>query len=62
MRCEDYPCCGHTDNDPCGPQWYDAPGAFDTAIHPHALCEHEFSFCDVDDYDEDDRPAHRLSR
>lgn len=22
-RCEDYPCCGHTINDPCEPQYYD---------------------------------------
>lgn len=51
MRCEDYPCCGHTDNDPCGPQWYDAPDAFDTTIpgQEHRLCEHEAGFCDVDE-------------
>jgi hypothetical protein len=52
-RCEDYPCCGHTNDDPCGPQWYDAPGAFDTSINPHALCDHENGDCDVDPYDED---------
>ena len=23
--CEDYPCCGHTPQDPCGPQFYDTP-------------------------------------
>jgi hypothetical protein len=55
MRCEDYPCCGHTDDDPCGPQWYDKPGAFDTTIpgNEHALCEHEAGFCEVE-ADEDD--------
>lgn len=52
MRCEDFPCCGHTLQDPCGPQWYDAPGAFDTTINPHALCDHESGDCDV--YEEED--------
>jgi hypothetical protein len=56
MRCEDYPCCGHTDNDPCDRQWYDEPGAFDTSIrgNEHALCEHEFGFCEVDAYDDEE--------
>ena len=52
--CEDYPCCGHTDQDPCQSQWYDAPGAFDTSVNPHCFCEHEFGQCDVEDYDEED--------
>lgn len=51
MACEDYPCCGHTPLDPCERQWYDEPGAFDTRINPHALCDHENGDCDVD-YDE----------
>ena len=48
--CEDYPACGHTPQDPCERQWYDEPGAFDTSIpgNEHALCEHEFGFCDVE--------------
>jgi hypothetical protein len=56
MYCEDYPCCGHTTEDPCGVQWYDAPDAFDTTVNPHALCDHENGDCDVweDDEDEDD--------
>jgi len=59
MRCEDYPCCGHTNDDPCGPQWYDAPDAFDTTKNPHALCDHENGDCDVEpeeahEYDYDD--------
>lgn len=55
-RCEDYPCCGHTPEDPCDRQWYDEPGAFDTSRpgKAHALCDHENGFCDVDDYDADD--------
>jgi hypothetical protein len=53
--CEDYPCCGHTPEDPCAPQWYDEPGAFDTSRrgNEHAFCDHENGECDVD-YDEDD--------
>lgn len=54
--CEDYPCCGHTPEDPCGPQWYDKPGAFDTTIpgNEHALCDHENGDCDVEDYGDDE--------
>lgn len=52
VKCEDYPCCGHTPQDPCEPQWYDKPGAFDTTKNPHALCDHENGECDVVD-DED---------
>lgn len=48
--CEDFPCCGHTVEDPCAPQWYDAPDAFDTTVNPHALCDHEYGDCNVDDY------------
>lgn len=55
-RCEDYPCCGHTSADPCSPQWYDAPDAFDTLRNPHALCDHENGDCEVD-YDEPDDTA-----
>jgi hypothetical protein len=56
MRCEDFPCCGHTNDDPCGVQWYDEPGAFDTSRpgNEHALCEHEYGICDVEPDDEDD--------
>ena len=53
--CEDYPCCGHTPSDPCARQWYDEPDAFDTSVNPHALCDHEFGDCYVDDdYDEEE--------
>lgn len=54
--CEDYPCCGHTPDDPCGAQWYDAPDAFDVTTNPHALCDHENGDCDVwdEDFDECD--------
>ena len=51
-RCEDFPACGHTPDDPCEPQWYDRPDAFDTTIpgNEHALCEHEAGLCDVNGY------------
>ena len=54
--CEDYPCCGHTPDDPCERQWYDEPGAFDTSRpgNEHALCDHEAGFCEVADWDEED--------
>jgi hypothetical protein len=55
--CEDYPCCGHTPEDPCERQWYDEPGAFDTSRpgNEHALCDHENDICEVEpDFDDDD--------
>lgn len=43
-RCEDYPCCGHTDGLGCN--WV-AP---DYASMPHGLCDHENGICEeVDD-------------
>jgi hypothetical protein len=53
--CEDKPCCLHG-MEPCDPQWYDAPGAFDTSRpgNEHALCEHEFGICEVDDPEDED--------
>jgi hypothetical protein len=52
--CEDYPCCGHTAQDPCEAQWYDAPDAFDPSVNPHCFCDHEYGECDVDDYEDED--------
>lgn len=47
-RCEDYPCCGHTDGLGCqttpamtGDYYLDGPGA------AHLLCDHETGVCDV---------------
>ena len=56
MKCEDYPCCGHADQDPCEPQWYDEPGAFDTSKpgNEHALCDHENGECEVQEFDDDE--------
>lgn len=54
--CEDYPCCGHTPDDPCERQPYDEPGYYDTSVpgNEHALCNHEEGECNVDYYDDDD--------
>jgi hypothetical protein len=54
--CEDYPCCGHTPDNPCTRQWYDEPGAFDMSIpgNEHALCDHENGVCEVEYLDEPD--------
>ena len=56
--CEDYPCCGHTPQDPCERQPYDEPGYYDTSRpgNEHALCDHENGECDVDydDFEEED--------
>ena len=43
-RCEDYPCCGHTDGLPC--DWTYTPEAqsFDMM---HADCDHEVGHCEV---------------
>lgn len=30
--CEDFPCCGHTPQDPCEPQFYDTP-AYKQALY-----------------------------
>lgn len=53
-RCEDYPCCGHTDGDGCQtlPEhtmeyWLEGPGA------RHLGCDHEAGICDAE-YDEED--------
>src|SRR5687767_14745113 len=54
-RCEDYPCCGHTDGDGCAP--LDShPSAF-WAADPHLLCDHETGHCEVEvgEEDEEDR-------
>ena len=55
-QCEDYPCCGHTPDDPCERQWYDEPGAFDTSRpgNEHALCDHKNGICEVELDDDDE--------
>lgn len=57
MRCEDYPCCGHTDGLPCDWTYTEEARAYD---QNHALCDHEAGLCDLafldesHDYDYDD--------
>jgi len=52
-RCEDYPCCGHTDGDGC--QTLPSHTADYWLNNPHRLCDHEAGICDIeyDDYTED---------
>lgn len=52
-RCEDYPCCGHTDGDGCAT--LESHTSAYWADHPHLLCDHEAGICDVyEDEDEDE--------
>lgn len=54
-RCEDYPCCGHTDGLPCN---WKAPDYRDPAVAAahHIGCDHNTGYCEYeeDDDDEDD--------
>lgn len=53
--CEDYPCCGHTAQDPCD---WQGPTSDDMLADPsryHVGCDHEAGFCDYADRDDDDR-------
>lgn len=47
-KCEDYPACGHTDLDPCEPQWYDSDEG-KAYIWKHALCDHDAGYCEIED-------------
>lgn len=53
MRCEDYPCCGHTDGLGC--DWTYTPEARAYDIE-HAYCDHENGFCETmhDEWDDED--------
>lgn len=42
-RCEDYPCCGHTDGLGCN---WTAP---DYSSDPHFMCDHENGYCEAED-------------
>lgn len=60
-RCEDYPCCGHTDGLPC--DWTQG----DLSSDPHLLCDHENGFCeayadDPDDYNDEPYTPEELLR
>jgi len=48
MYCEDYPCCGHTPQDPCDSTPYD-PWSY-----PHLGCDHNAGYCYLADEEEDD--------
>jgi hypothetical protein len=61
--CEDFPCCGHTSEDPCGRQPYDEPGYYDTSVpgQEHRLCDHENGECNVEEYDDEEDTEDNLS-
>jgi hypothetical protein len=44
-RCEDYPCCGHTDGLPCD---WEPPTEY-----PHAGCDHNAGYCQVWEAEQD---------
>lgn len=46
--CEDYPCCGHTPQDPCNAKPHD------WANDPHLTCEHEIGYCEVAEREADE--------
>lgn len=41
-RCEDFPCCGHTFDDPCSGSTYNPYN------DPHLMCDHDYG-CELDD-------------
>lgn len=49
-RCEDYPCCGHTDGDGCAA--LESHTSEYWARDPHLLCDHAAGVCDVWEDDE----------
>lgn len=51
--CEDYPCCGHTSEDPCTRQWYDTAAGKDY-IWRHACCDHDAGWCEIYDYESEE--------
>lgn len=50
MRCEDFPCCGHTLDEGCGPVTTGEQMLADPARY-HVGCDHETGYCE---YEEDD--------
>jgi hypothetical protein len=55
-KCEDFPCCGHTADDPCD---YSGPTSADILADPakyHLGCDHNAGYCDYEDdnYNEDE--------
>lgn len=49
-RCEDYPCCGHTDGLPCdwNGSYYRSP-QYAAYLNLHYGCDHEAGWCVADD-------------
>jgi hypothetical protein len=51
--CEDYPCCGHTPDDPCTRQWYDTAAGRQHMMR-HSMCDHDAGYCEMDEYDDEE--------
>ena len=43
-RCEDYPCCGHTDGLGCDWTYTPEARAYD---EKHAMCAHDVGYCEA---------------
>ena len=53
-RCEDYPCCGHTDGLGCNYDTsYYSSDAYHTYLNNHYGCDHEAGWCAARDDEED---------
>lgn len=52
-RCEDYPCCGHTDGDGCQtlPE-HTSAYYLDNPARTHLGCDHNTGHCDYEDEDD----------
>lgn len=52
-RCEDYPCCGHTPDDPCDAVIPDY-STRENQIKYHIGCDHNTGYCEYEEPDDDD--------
>ena len=53
--CEDYPCCGHTPDDPCdGTGYVSAEQMLENPAKYHLGCDHETGCCDYEREDDDE--------
>jgi len=53
-RCEDYPCCGHTDGLGCNYDTsYYSSHRYYLYASKHAYCDHEAGFCEAAIYEEE---------
>jgi hypothetical protein len=54
-RCEDYPCCGHTDGDGCQTlPTHTSDYYLDNPALTHLGCDHNTGYCDYEPYEDDE--------